>query len=195
MISFVFRIIKNIFVLLVLGCIYFVYKIPSEPTTNHEKTDAIIVLTGGTHRVETGFKILSAKKAQKLFISGVHNKTKLKELLVLNDQDIYSLLRNEIELGKKASSTKENATEAYNWIKKNKVKSIRLVTSNYHIPRSIFEFERILPEVKIIPNPVFSNNFQKHNWWRHYTTAKLIVKEYIKFLYIAGEYYYYKLTN
>lgn len=177
------------------GGIYFVYKIPSEPTTNHEKTDAIIVLTGGMNRVETGFRILSAKKAQKLFISGVNNKTRLRELLILSDQDMYGLLRNEIALGKRSGSTKENAMEAYDWIKQNNVKSIRLVTSNYHMPRSVFEFEKLLPHVKIIPNPVFSNNFQKHNWWRHYTTAKLLAKEYMKFLYVAGEYYYYKLAD
>lgn len=192
-----FRIINTLIIFLGLGCIYFAYSIPTTPTNNHKRTDAVVVLTGGLHRIEAGFQILSENKSRKLFISGVYNNTKLHELLIFSDHDIYKLLlkKDLVKLGKKAHTTKGNAEETYEWIKKNNIKSIRLVTSNYHMPRSIFEFKKLLPNTEIIPNPVFSKNFQKKYWWRHYTTAKLILKEYVKFLYIAAEYYYLKFKH
>lgn len=149
------------------------------------------------HRVEAGLKILSEKKSEKLFISGVYDATKLKEILVFSDKDIYELLfqHPQIELGRQAQTTEENAIETYEWIIKNNIKSIRLVTSNYHMPRSLFEFRKLLPNIEIIANPVFTKNFQKYNLWKHFLTFKLFIKEYIKFSYIFVEYYLKKIIN
>ncbi len=186
-----------VLVLFLAGFALFLYKIPSISTKSQEETDAIIVLTGGLNRINTGFKILNSDKSQKLFISGVYNDTKLKELFVLHDNEIKSLLlgNKKIEIGKEATSTRENAIETYKWIKKNNIKTIRLVTSNYHMPRSIFEFNKLLPNVKIIPHPVFTVNFQKNNIIKHKMTLKLALKEYVKFIYISGEYYINKLKH
>lgn len=194
-----FFIIKSFFLALLLGFVIFVYSIPNEPSKLKEKTDAIVVLTGGMHRIEEGFKNLSTNNSQKMFISGVYDQTNLSELLIINEQQVFDMLKlknsKKVELGKNAHSTRENAEETYSWIKKNNIKSIRLVTSNYHIPRSVFEFKKILPTIEIVANPVFSGNFQKNNWWNHPLTIKIMIKEYLKFLYVATEYYISKLAH
>ena len=68
-------------------------------------------------------------------------------------------------------------------VKKNHIDSIRLVTSNYHVERSIVEFKSQNPELKIIPHPVYSENLQK-KWWTSWQTSSLIFSEYNKFLYV-----------
>jgi uncharacterized SAM-binding protein YcdF (DUF218 family) len=57
-----------------------------------------------------------------------------------------------------------------------------LVTANYHMPRSILEFSRAMPNVTIIPNAVFPVNFKRENWWMWPGSASLVIGEYTKFL-------------
>ena len=73
--------------------------------------------------------------------------------------------------------------ETGEWIRKNKVRSIRLVTSNYHIPRSLEEFRSQNPQIKIVPHPVYSENVSPQ-WWKNRGSFCLIASEYNKFLYV-----------
>ena len=57
-----------------------------------------------------------------------------------------------------------------------------LVTSSYHMPRSLIELERVMPEVALVPYPVVSRNFRTERWWLHGATARLLFTEYLKFL-------------
>ena len=42
-------------------------------------------------------------------------------------------------------NTNGNAIEAKQWIEQNGIKTITLVTANYHMPRSLLEFKKALP--------------------------------------------------
>ena len=91
---------------------------------------------------------------------------------------------SKIELGRKAKNTIENAIEAEEWIKKNNIKSIRLVTSSYHIPRSLQEFIIYVTkenDLEVILNPIYSPNVNI-KWWKSWGTFRLLVMEYNKFL-------------
>ena len=59
-----------------------------------------------------------------------------------------------------ATSTMGNAIETADWIKKSGFNSIILVTANYHMPRSLMLFRHIMPEIRIIPHPVFPIQFE-----------------------------------
>ena len=48
----------------------------------------------------------------------------------------------------------ENALETMEWVLKNNIKSLRLVTSLEHMPRAIVEFKRFMPNVILVENPV-----------------------------------------
>ena len=91
--------------------------------------------------------------------------------------------KGKIELENRSTNTVENAIETGEWIRKNKVRSIRLVTSNYHIPRSLEEFRSQNPQIKIVPHPVYSDNVSPQ-WWKNRGSFCLIASEYNKFLYV-----------
>ena len=64
------------------GLIWFTAKIPTTKEKNRNQTDAIVVLTGGTGRLEEGFKLLDSEKlSRRLFVSGAARGVDVKALL------------------------------------------------------------------------------------------------------------------
>lgn len=163
------------------GLVAFAYQINHYDREYETKTEVIVVLTGGRYRINEGVKLLNSGLAQELFISGVEKNTSLEE--IGKRQAINFNTRREISLDKKSTNTVENAEETREWLKKHKIKSIRLVTSNYHMPRSLAEFRYQNPNLVIIPHPVFSDYVAK-KWWISAKSFYLIASEYNKFLYV-----------
>jgi len=126
-----------------------------KPENPELKTDAVIVLTGGSQRINTGLDLYANKLAPQLFISGVHNLVKESEIKAMW-KGSKSLPECCITLGRDATTTIGNALEAEKWIKDNNIQSIRLVTSNYHMPRALMEFSCVHENsnVEIIAHPV-----------------------------------------
>lgn len=132
-----------------------------------DETDAIIVLTGGTNRVARALDLLSEGKSEHLFISGVNKGVKLDELVKLwGYKD--KLPDCCIILGYEAESTLGNALEARKWVQENNIKTVRLITATYHMPRSMLEFRHALPHTKIISHPVIPENFlpDSQKFWK-----------------------------
>ncbi|MGY9105140.1 MAG: YdcF family protein, partial [Alphaproteobacteria bacterium] len=65
----------------ITGFIVFAQLIPDTVMAPTIKTEAIVVLTGGTLRLETGIELLTKKQAKKLFVSGVHRGVDVRQLL------------------------------------------------------------------------------------------------------------------
>ena len=144
-------------------------------------TDAIVVLTGGSERLARGLALLEAGKGRKLFVSGVHKGVDLPELL----RQVHlpqSEARCCIVLGHAADDTTGNAAETAAWMEAEHFTSLRLVTASYHMPRSILEFRRAMPDVAIVAHPVFPDAFKREQWWRWPGTAHLLATEYTKYL-------------
>ena len=87
-----------------------------------------------------------------------------------------------ITLGYAADNTAGNARETAEWLDTVRGRSLRLVTANYHMPRSLLEFRQALPEVEIIAHPVFPKVFQQRRWWQSRASALLVVSEFTKYL-------------
>jgi uncharacterized SAM-binding protein YcdF (DUF218 family) len=135
--------------------------------------DVTVVLTGDTGRLMAAARLLRKNHTDMLFISGVGGGA---ELDALSGSDILSEYdKQKISLGRKAINTRENALETKTFLQDKNVKSMLLVTSYYHIPRSTLEFKRALPEVYIKPYPVFNTK-------PPYKSLKLLIKEYNKFI-------------
>lgn len=179
---FKFRLVSFLFlgvppILYIGGFCLFLAKIPQKVNDSVSKVEAVIVLTGSRGRVQAGFQLIRQKLGEKLFITGVHPKVKMAELLSsqqINPQDLFS--ENLTDLGYKALNTQGNAQEAAQWIKQHHIHSIRLVTTNYHMIRSLFHFRRYLPPMVIIPHPVIELN------QLNLKTLFLCLSEYQKFL-------------
>jgi len=151
-------------------------------TAELQSTDAIVVLTGGSDRLTTGFELLKLGKAKKLFISGVHQGLTL-DHLITSKQVTKELRDCCVILGHAAESTIGNADETLTWMAIENYHSLRLVTSNYHMARSLLIFHAAMPDVKIIPHPVTPDSVKLSGWWSRPGTASLLVTEYNKYLY------------
>ena len=163
------------------GFAAFANRINNYPLDDTTHTGAVIALTGGRYRIAEAVNILNQGKADKLFISGVSRKSSLDDIkkrqkLNINDE-------SGVSLGHQARDTIGNARETVAWLQKNNISSIRLVTSNYHVERSIAEFKARDPNLKIIPHPVYSDKVEK-KWWKSWHTFSLIFSEYNKFLFV-----------
>ncbi len=140
----------------------------------------IVVLTGGKMRIEKGISLLENGYGKKLFVSGVFQSTEI-ETKYRSKKKIESKFECCIFFGEKAKNTVENAYEVERWLNENnEINSIILVTSYYHIPRSMIIFNKIIPNYKIIPTPAvkkikFSGKLSFH--------IKLIFSEYFKVIY------------
>ncbi len=133
------RILSSLLLLYVLGYAFFAVALP-EPGDDRQ-TDAIVVLTGGAGRLERGLDLLERGRAERMLVSGVERTVRPSELAARYRKP-QSLFDCCIDLGREAVDTRSNAEETANWIKRHKVKSVRLVTTDWHMPRARFELAR-----------------------------------------------------
>ena len=145
------------------------------------RTDAIVVLTGGSQRLTTGLELLASHRAEKLFVSGVYHGVDVEELLSVSRQ-APAAVECCIVLGYAAGDTRGNAAETAAWLQQEGYGSFRLVTANYHMPRSLLEFRRALPDATIVPHPVAPPSVHVEQWWRWPGTTMLLFSEYNKYL-------------
>lgn len=164
------------------GLFAFAASLPRHPPADDIVTDGIVVLTGGSERLEVGFDLLHAGKARRLFISGVYRGVEVRELLALAQRDDGRELECCVELGYEADDTAGNAVETARWVAAQGLRSIRVVTSNYHMPRSLVEFRRALPGVELVAHPVAPAKVRLDGWWSWPGTAELIILEYNKYV-------------
>ncbi|HEX7872103.1 MAG TPA: YdcF family protein [Sphingobium sp.] len=119
-----------------------------------EKTDGIVVLTGAAGRIEHGVALLRRGRAERLFISGVD-----RDAGKFSISRTYGIgmktMRCCVELGHEAIDTRSNAIETAAWIRKRGYRSIRLITSDWHMRRARYELSRQLPAaITIVPDAV-----------------------------------------
>lgn len=176
------------------GLLAFLDKIPRQVEYDTEETDAIVVLTGGSLRVQTGLQLFQEGLARKLFVSGVHRGVDVEQLLRVARQT-PAQADCCIALGHQADDTEGNAAESVAWLRREGFNSLRLVTGAYHMPRSLFEFRSAMPEARIVPHPVFPSQVKLDAWWRWPGTAGLILGEYSKYLIVRGRHFLDKLKG
>jgi uncharacterized SAM-binding protein YcdF (DUF218 family) len=185
------RILHALLLILVVwlgGFLAFAAAIPATVRNPDQPVDAIVVLTGGDVRLAEGFALLDKGLAKKMLISGVSNGVDLPALLqTLNGstQPNQAVLDCCVTLGYDARSTEGNARESLRWLGENNFTTVRLVTANYHMNRSLLEFRRAMPGITIVANPVFPRQMQDPYWFAHPGTVFLLFNEYHKYLVAA----------
>lgn len=151
-------------------------RLPANP-----QADAIVVLTGGTKRVEHALELLAAGKAQRLLISGVHPGTRASQIAAITSADM-PLFECCVDLDKVALNTAGNATETASWVRSHGFRSLLLVTSSYHLPRATMELRSVLPDVELIPYPVAPTSVDLKHWYEDISATKLLLREYMKYV-------------
>lgn len=175
-----------LFFLWLAGFFWFVAASPAALSDRAAPTDAIVVLTGGSERLVEGLQLLREGKGRMLFVSGVNPEVGLGQLLRLAG-NAFASARCCVVLGHEAENTRGNAEETARWMRKEGYKSLRLVTSWYHMPRSLLDFERAMPKITIVPHPVFAPDIDRSRWWASERDTLLLLDEYSKYLLALGE--------
>ena len=147
------RSLSFLLLLYVLGFALFAVALPQP--ADGARTDAIVVLTGGAGRIERGLALLKQGRAKRMLVSGVDRTVRPVELAVRYRE--RRLFRCCIDLGRESVDTRSNADETADWLRRNKYRSVRLVTTDWHMPRARFELARQAPEVAITGDAVRSN--------------------------------------
>lgn len=167
------------------GFLFYCATIPTSAADHPAKADGIVVLTGGAERLKEGIRLLQEGSGDKLLISGVDPSVNLQALmatLAQEDQPRTELISCCIALDQRASSTIDNARETRAWVEAEGLHSLILVTANYHINRAMLEYRAAMPDIAILPQPVFPEEVKAKFWFIDLQTLSLLVNEYHKSL-------------
>jgi uncharacterized SAM-binding protein YcdF (DUF218 family) len=163
-----------------LGFLGFVYSIDRFEQRPETRADGIVALTGGAQRIGEAIDLLAQGYAKRLLISGVNEKTSRDQISRLNPGQ-RRLFDCCVDLDYRARNTIGNAIETRRWAEKNDFNAIIVVTSNYHMPRTLVELDHALPNMQKIAYPVAAT-IDPHDWWHNPSTARVLLSEYVKFL-------------
>ena len=116
--------------------------------------DAIVALTGGSGlRIAAGVQLVSEGRGERLLISGVHPDVTKEDLIDLagGDPAVWDCC---VDIGHTAETTLGNADETAAWAYENGYDELILVTSDYHMARSLLVLKDEMPDVALTPWPV-----------------------------------------
>jgi uncharacterized SAM-binding protein YcdF (DUF218 family) len=167
---------------LLLGFAGFVWLLPNQEIALDRSADGIVVLTGGTSRVADALELLASGRGKRLLITGVNPGTTTNDI-ARQTVDYGRLLNCCVDLDYSALNTLGNAVQARRWAIAHDFKSLIVVTSAYHMPRALAELAHQLPDAALIPFPVVSDRLRIEPWWSNGETTKLVLSEYLKYLF------------
>lgn len=131
------------FIAWVLGFLWFAVALPQPAGAG--RADGVVVLTGGTGRVTRGLEVLRRGWAERMFVSGVDRDVKPHEFAI--EYKVNSgLMACCVTLGFQARDTMGNADETAAWVKGQQVRTLRVVTNDWHMRRAMLELGQTLPQ-------------------------------------------------
>ena len=98
-----------------LGFILFTVTLGKPAAGGSAKTDAAVVITGGSGRIEHGVDVLRAGKAKRLLIAGA-DPSVTKADLIRAARGSARLVNCCVDLGSESVDTRSNAEEASRWL-------------------------------------------------------------------------------
>ena len=126
-----------------LGFVLFAFTLGKPASAKAAGTDAAIVLTGGAGRIEHAIDVVREGKAKRLLIAGA-DPSVTKRDLAQRIRGSGALLKCCVDLGSESVDTRTNAEEAQRWLSQHRFQSVRLITSDWHMRRARYEFEKVL---------------------------------------------------
>jgi uncharacterized SAM-binding protein YcdF (DUF218 family) len=161
------RFLSLLILLYAIGFIIFGVTL-GRPAKGEARTDAAVVITGGSGRIEHAMKVLEKGKTRRVLIAGADPLVTKKDLIDRFDAE-RRLVRCCVDLGSESVDTRSNAEEAQRWLARHNYKSIRLITNDWHMRRAAYEFRRSLNrKYEIVPDavrtePAFGTLFAEYN--------------------------------
>eukprot|EP00913_Durusdinium_trenchii_P015431 g14492.t1 len=153
----ILRFVAGLFLIWIFGFVWFAASTPG-PAGNVE-TDAIVVATGEAGRIQRGIEVLDKGLAKEMLVSGVNGDVTPEEFAVE-----FGVSRRQmnccVDLGFDATDTRSNATEITQWAMAKKYKTLRLVTSDWHMRRAEAELTRLLPGSIVVVRDAVPTRFR-----------------------------------
>lgn len=155
-------------ILYVLGFALFAVTLGTPASADAAKVDAIVVITGGKGRIEHASRLLADGKGKRLLIAGADPSVRKADLVARlgGKRKLFDCC---VDLGSESVDTRSNAEEAKRWMERRKFGSMRLVTSDWHMRRARYEFNRqfdrnttIVPDA-VRTEPGFMTLFAEYN--------------------------------
>lgn len=163
------------------GFVWFAERVASEHGIADGVADGIVVLTGGRDRIQLAVDLLEQGRARRLLISGVHPATTAADIRKATEAR-PALFACCVDLGHQAETTVGNAMETEGWVRQHGFRSIIVVTSAYHMPRSLAELGHSLPDLRLLPYPVRRPELELERWYARPGTVRLLMAEYLKYI-------------
>jgi uncharacterized SAM-binding protein YcdF (DUF218 family) len=166
----------------------FVSDIFSEATPTTASVDLVAVLTGGQGRLKEALLAFRGGEGKYLLISGTSEESNLGEILRVNHVENFPPeLRDRVLIDSHSLSTPDNVHEIVTLLLDKKLKSVKVITSNYHLPRTMKLLGRELvqrfpgeQDLQVFQLPVESPNFPRTGWWKLPISWQILLSEYFK---------------
>lgn len=137
-----------------LGFVWFAVALPQPAGAT--KTDVLVVPTGGEGRIDRGLEALRRGWAGKMLVSGVDREVRPREFAAHYRVE-PALMACCVALGFESVDTRTNAQEIATWLTASKAKSVRLITTDWHMRRIAYELRRVMPKgITVIQDAVAS---------------------------------------
>ena len=166
-----------IIVFLIYGFVTFLKKIKYNQVNFNNQTDGIAVLTGGKGRINLGLELFNESRNLRLIISGVDKKVSERSII---PNDLAN--KSNITIDKESESTYENAKTINKWTAKYKLQNITIITSYYHMPRSMILIQSLMPNINFYAYPVEKKISNKTSLRENILYYFFLTEEYIKYL-------------
>lgn len=163
------------------GFLGFVATLDRDERNPAGRADGIVALTGGANRIGDAIDLLAKGYGSRLLITGVNERIGREEIARLNPGQ-RRLLDCCVDLDHRARNTVGNAVETRRWMEDNRFRSLIVVTSNYHMPRTLLELDRVLPGSEKLPFAVVPDGPQAEGVWRSPASLRILASEYVKFV-------------
>lgn len=137
------RIASLLVLIYAIGFVVFAFTLGAPAPASAQATDAAVVLTGGSGRIEHAIDVLHHQKAKRLLIAGA-DPAVTKADLARRISGSSGVLKCCVDLGSESVDTRSNAEEANRWLARHRFHSLRLITSDWHMRRARYEFRRVL---------------------------------------------------
>jgi uncharacterized SAM-binding protein YcdF (DUF218 family) len=126
-----------------LGFVLFAFTLGKPAPEDAAPTDAVVVLTGGPGRIEHAIAVLRDHESKRLLVAGADPSVTKLDIMrrVGGDQKLVKCC---VDLGSESVDTRSNAEEAGRWLAQHHFQSVRLITSDWHMRRARYEFEKVL---------------------------------------------------
>ena len=146
-------------------------------------TDGIVALTGAAQRIEDAIDLLAKGYGGRLLITGVNERTSRDTIKSLSPGQ-RGWVECCVDLDYRARNTVGNAAEISRWTRAHGFQSLIVVTSNYHLPRTLAELDETLPDIRKVPYAVVASA-RPDGWRGELSRLRLLLAEYMKFVAVS----------